>query len=1013
MKTLTKIIKSNNDKLEYLAFELKNKMKCVVVSDPETHDSAAAMSVKCGSFEDPPKIEGLAHLLEHLLFMGSERFPSMGGYRSQITENGGDSNAYTELNETMYYFNIVNEKFDKSVDMFSDFFRKTLLLKEAIDSEIKAVHSEHDKNLGQDNWREFQLMRHIAQKESVFNGFATGNEKTLGIENIHTSLREFYHNKYSANIMNLVLYGKESVEELKTLAEKHFSEVENKNLKDFRYNSPEFKKAYKKEQMGQLIRFQTQSKVMKMKLVWQFDYKFEDYRSDPYRILSFIIGHESEGSLLSALKSENLAFALMSGSNEIADLQTNFEITISLTEQGWNDVNRVLFYIGSYIRMLFKSDEKSFFHVFEESKEMYKIKFDFQEKTGSISKATTIASRIGRIPEEECLIAPYLLEKFEYERYINILGQMTLENSLLLLLNDDFGKVLKDKEPIYGTNYEIEPISYKKRDSFAKYDESEDLKSYSIKFPPVNVFIPRKFELYPLEPLPEEMNKELNILENEAKIEENNKPVIQNRFPKVIFSNDFGKLFYKQDHLFRIPKIAYNLNIYLNLENGPNYHQNRIFLAIWSAILKEYLNEFNYLADMANLKVDLIPGRKVFGIRITGYSDSFKTFMPKFGEKLKSFLDSGKNNDQLQNLEKEFKNQKEKIIIGAEKKLKKEPYKLLVDSLEGVFIENLRNQVQDLEVLKKSEFNAFLSFHNKLFDHVYTEALINGNLSESEAIAMNTSLLNSFIFNDPSIVLRKDQLVNQLVIKIPEKKTIILTKDLINQSETSNAVMVIYQGNETFENRFFIMIIAKLIEAGFFEELRTNQKLGYVVTSFVDERKEIFNLTFLVQSKDKTPSQISKCVYDFLEQSRLFLMNIGEEEFNNVKSALITDYKHKNKTLAGETDFFFNLIFKQEKILDHKNRCIKIIEKISKQQVEAFANQFFFTNRRVIELHLCSLVSKEENESFLKERLVQDKSKTEHSGQNMLEEILVFKNEEDLKKALDFYHDRSNQLMMN
>jgi protease-3 len=50
--------------------ELENKIKCVLIKDSETQKSSAAVNVGVGSFEDPKSCQGVAHLLEHMLFMG-------------------------------------------------------------------------------------------------------------------------------------------------------------------------------------------------------------------------------------------------------------------------------------------------------------------------------------------------------------------------------------------------------------------------------------------------------------------------------------------------------------------------------------------------------------------------------------------------------------------------------------------------------------------------------------------------------------------------------------------------------------------------------------------------------------------------------------------------------------------------------------------------------------------------------------------------------------------------------
>jgi nardilysin len=58
--------------------------------------AAAALSVGVGHFTDPWNLQGLSHYLEHMLFMGSEKYPDENDYDAFLTAHGGASNACTE-----------------------------------------------------------------------------------------------------------------------------------------------------------------------------------------------------------------------------------------------------------------------------------------------------------------------------------------------------------------------------------------------------------------------------------------------------------------------------------------------------------------------------------------------------------------------------------------------------------------------------------------------------------------------------------------------------------------------------------------------------------------------------------------------------------------------------------------------------------------------------------------------------------------------------------------------------
>ena len=90
-----KPIKSPNDQRDYEAIKLSNELKVVLVHDEQAEKGACAVSVGVGSLSDGKRSLGLAHFLEHMLFMGSRKFPSSSEYSNFISINSGYDNAYT------------------------------------------------------------------------------------------------------------------------------------------------------------------------------------------------------------------------------------------------------------------------------------------------------------------------------------------------------------------------------------------------------------------------------------------------------------------------------------------------------------------------------------------------------------------------------------------------------------------------------------------------------------------------------------------------------------------------------------------------------------------------------------------------------------------------------------------------------------------------------------------------------------------------------------------------------
>ena len=116
---VAEITKSKSDNRVYKLIRLPNKMRCLLIEDQEADFSAAALNVHVGSALDPKPFFGTAHFLEHMLFMGTEKYPLENEYSEFITNNGGDNNAWTSMIDTNYHFSISNEAFEGALDRFA------------------------------------------------------------------------------------------------------------------------------------------------------------------------------------------------------------------------------------------------------------------------------------------------------------------------------------------------------------------------------------------------------------------------------------------------------------------------------------------------------------------------------------------------------------------------------------------------------------------------------------------------------------------------------------------------------------------------------------------------------------------------------------------------------------------------------------------------------------------------------------------------------------------------------
>lgn len=126
----------------------------------------------------------------------------------------GYANAFTGTESTNYFFEVGHQFFEGALDRFSRFFIDPLFSESCTERELRAVDSEHKKNLQSDCWRIAQVEKCLSNPNHPWHLFETGNLETLmdnpkrlGLD-IRQELLKFHDTYYSANIMKLTVIGK-------------------------------------------------------------------------------------------------------------------------------------------------------------------------------------------------------------------------------------------------------------------------------------------------------------------------------------------------------------------------------------------------------------------------------------------------------------------------------------------------------------------------------------------------------------------------------------------------------------------------------------------------------------------------------------------------------------------------------------------------------------------------------------------------------------------------------------
>jgi secreted Zn-dependent insulinase-like peptidase len=189
--------------------------------------AAASLCVGVGNYSDPSHIQGLAHVVEHMVFMGSSAYPVENDWDQFMAIAGGESNASTESERTTFHFSVPRESFEEGLDRFSHFFIDPLLHRESLERELAAINSEFHDSASEPAFLLAEIMSASA-KHGPFQQFACGNSTSLdSVENLHENLTYFFNTHYIAPNMTAVLYSSDTIESLTLTAQNTFGKIPN------------------------------------------------------------------------------------------------------------------------------------------------------------------------------------------------------------------------------------------------------------------------------------------------------------------------------------------------------------------------------------------------------------------------------------------------------------------------------------------------------------------------------------------------------------------------------------------------------------------------------------------------------------------------------------------------------------------------------------------------------------------------------------------------------------------
>lgn len=839
------------------SLQLKNGLEVLLVTDPNMNKSSAALDVRCGSLANPKEHEGLAHFLEHMLFLGTKKYPDTNEYNTYLAKYQGHSNAYTASEHTNYHFEVNHDGLEGALDRFAQFFIRPQFNPEYVNKEREAVHSEHQKNLKNDYWRFHRLVGVLHKKGHPESLFSTGDRTTLG-KTTREVLVDFYQKHYSANLMKLVLMSNKSLDTLESWTKKMFLEVPNYNLAQPSYD----REIFDTKDLPRWVEVKPVKNYRKLILHFASKSSAPYWKTKPTSIIGHLLGHEGRRSLLSLLKKENLATELSAGhhSESFAGL---YDITLSLTEKGLKNPEQAIQLFFSYIEELKTKGLSQ--ELFQELKAMSEINYVYRDQQEGMGVSSWLASQMHFHPGDEVEKRASLFYDYSNEDFKSFLEPIKPENMTVLFVHPE-AKTNK-QEKYYKTAYSVEKIDQEKIGNWMKPKVPAELS-----LPLANEFIPKK----------------LKLLSSET-----------NTKPKVLFDNEWGKVWFQQDDQYKLPKAYLELHLL-----SPKVNQDaksKALSLLYDIALNEGLNEWNYEIGLAGLHYILSRTDKGIQIDVSGYSENLPQLVVALSEKLQK-IDIN---------EKIFASLKEKLKRDLENAHQDTAYKQLLYELRYLTKKHLihRDEIYSQKDGKKIDLISPISleevkdFAKNLYTEIGMEAVAYGSIDESKL----KESISSYPKTLKSTALAKNLYPEDSLIHLKGSNLRVISKEIPNHCWAR----IIQVGDRSSKLDATMQVMNAYLETNFFNELRTNQQLGYIVWSGPFHHEKVMMQFYLIQSADYDPYTIWQRVSLWHEKALQSLKALPEKELKIIKDSVIEKLRKKERTMSEKHD---TLVFEALKL---------------------------------------------------------------------------------------------------
>lgn len=622
-----------------------------------------------------------------------------------------------------------------------------------------------------------------------------------------------------------------------------------------------------------------------LRVEFRIDNNSAKFRSKTDELITYLIGNRSPGTLSDWLQKQGLVEGISANSDPIVNGNSGvLAISASLTDKGLANRDQVVAAIFSYLNLLReKGIDKQYF---DELANVLDIDFRYPSITRDMDYVEWLADTMIRVPVEHTLDAVNIADRYDAKAVKERLAMMTPQNARIWYISP--------KEPHNKTAYFVDaPYQVDKISAQTFADWQKKAANIALSLPELNPYIPDDFSL----------------IKSEKKYDH----------PELIVDESNLRVVYAPSRYFASEPKA-DVSLILRNPKAMDSARNQVMFALNDYLAGLALDQLSNQASVGGISFSTNANNGLM-VNANGYTQRLPQL---FQALLEGYFSYTATEDQLEQA-KSWYNQ---MMDSAEKGKAFEQAIMPAQMLSQVpyFSRDERRKILPSITLKE-----VLAYRDALKSGARPEFMVIGNMTEAQATTLARHVQKQLGADGSEWCRNKDVVV--------DKKQSVIFEKAGNSTDSALAAVFVPTGYDEYTSSAYSSLLGQIVQPWFYNQLRTEEQLGYAVFAFPMSVGRQWGMGFLLQSNDKQPSFLWERYKAFFPTAEAKLRAMKPEEFAQIQQAVITQMLQAPQTLGEEASKLSKDFDRGNMRFDSRDKIVAQIKLLTPQKLADFFHQ--------------------------------------------------------------------------